>query len=389
MPDYKLISADSHVNETPQAWEYAQKKHGDKAPHVVWNPSETEVGPYLVIEGWGSSLEGRNMENCANEYIGMIIGGNGIGSQLGRTSPQAQEFRKNFRFEDWKEAWDPQARLNAQDRDGVEAEVLYASHLRHFYEMSATNEPLFRDVCESYNQWLMDFHDYDSKRYIVLPVVSVLNPHGAAEDIRRYAKRGVRGFMMGSSVPQDMSYGDPFFDPIWEAAVDCDVSMAMHTTTGKFKRHKYAFPPAQNFDAGQMEIQASLAEMVYGGLFDRFPTLKIVSAEFDIGWAAYVWQKNRTFDPRLGLKLSPAEYLQRNVWFTFQDDRAGCLTAPYFGKDKFLWSSDFPHGVCTWPDSPQIYDEQTEGLSEDIRRMIARQNTIDLYKLDLEPSPVK
>jgi hypothetical protein len=61
MPEYKLISADSHVNETPKAWEWAQKKHGDLAPKVIWNPSEHEVGPYLVIEGWGSSLEGRNM----------------------------------------------------------------------------------------------------------------------------------------------------------------------------------------------------------------------------------------------------------------------------------------------------------------------------------------
>ena len=46
MPEYKLISADSHVNETPKTWEWAQKKHGDLAPRVVWNPSEHEVGPF-------------------------------------------------------------------------------------------------------------------------------------------------------------------------------------------------------------------------------------------------------------------------------------------------------------------------------------------------------
>ena len=383
MPSYKLISADSHVNEVPATWERVQKKHGDRAPKVIWNPSEGEVGPYLVVEGWGSSLEGRNRENCAMEYIGMRIGGKGIGSQLGRSSPQAAEFRKNFRFEDYREAWDPQARIKAQDRDNVEAEVLYASHLRHFYELSAEDEPLFHDICESYNEWLMDFHDYNSKRYVVLPVLSVLNPEGAAADIRKFAKRGVKGFMMASSVPVGMNYGDTMFDPIWAAAVETDTTLAMHTTTGRFKRLSYVYPRAQAFDAGQLEIQISLAEMVFSGLFDRFPDLRIVSAEFDIGWAAYVWQKNRTFDARGSLKLAPADYLQRNVWFTFQDDRAGCLTAPYFGHDKFLWSSDFPHGVCTWPDSSEIYDDQTEGLSEEIKHKIARQNTIDLYKLEL------
>jgi predicted TIM-barrel fold metal-dependent hydrolase len=389
MPNYKLISADSHINEVPKTWEWAQKKLGDQAPRVVWNPAEGEVGPYLVIEGWGSSLEAKNRENCANEYIGMIIGGLGVGSALGRTSGQANEFRKNFRFEDWSEAWDPQARIKAQDRDGVETEVLYASHLRHFYELSAEDEPRFHTIAESYNEWLMDFHDYNSKRYVVLPVISVLNPEGAAEDIRRYAKRGVKGFMMGSSVPVGMNYGDPMFDPIWAAAVECGVPLAMHTTTGKFKRLSYAYPRAQSFDAGQLEIQTSLAEMVFGGIFDRFPELKIIAAEFDIGWVTYVWQKNQTYDPRSGLKMSPAEYLQRNVWFTFQNDRAGCLTAPYFGHDKFLWSSDFPHGVCTWPDSPLLYDRQTEGLSEDIKLKIARQNTIDLYNLDVNPVSAK
>jgi predicted TIM-barrel fold metal-dependent hydrolase len=389
MPNYKLISADSHVNETPETWERVQKKHGDRAPKVIWNPTEHEVGPYLVIEGWGSSLEGLNRENCANEYLGMLIGGNGIGSQLGRTSTQAQEFRKNFRFEDYKEAWDPEVRIKAQDRDNVEAEVLYASHLRHFYELSADDEPFFHDIAESYNEWLMNFHDYNSRRYIVLPVLSVLNPEGAAEDIRKYAKRGVRGFMMASSVPIGMNYGDPMFDPIWQAAVECGTPLAMHTTTGRWKRLSYVYPRAQAFDAGQLEIQTSLAEMVFSGLFDRFPDLKIISAEFDIGWAAYVWQKNRTFDPRGSLKLAPAEYLERNVWFTFQNDRAGCLTAPYFGHDRFLWSSDFPHGVCTWPDSPELYDKQTEGLSEDIKYAIARKNTIDLYKLDLDSPSAK
>jgi predicted TIM-barrel fold metal-dependent hydrolase len=313
----------------------------------------------------------------------MIIGGLGIGSALGRTSGQAEEFRKNFRFEDWRGPWDPEARVKDQDKDGVEAEVLYASHLRHFYEMSAHDEPFFHDIATAYNEWLMNFHEHDSKRLIVLPVLSVLDPEGAAADIRKYAKRGVKGFMMASSVPVGMTYGDPTFDPIWQAAVECDVPLGMHTTTGRFKRLQYQFPRAQAFDAGQLEIQTSLAEMVFGGNFDRFPDLKVVSAEFDIGWAAYVWQKNRTFDPRSGLKLSPAEYIQRNVWFTFQNDRAGCMTAPYFGGDKFLWSSDFPHGVCTWPDSMAIVDAQMEGLDDKTKHQIARGNTIDLYKLDL------
>lgn len=396
MTAFALISADSHMNEVPATWERVQKKHGDRAPKVVWNPTDGEIGPYLVIEGWRTSLIGSNRESCANEYLGFIIGGLGTGgtgsgstptlngSAVGRVSPQAEEFRRSFRFEDYPApGLDPRARIRDMDRDGVQAELLYSSHLRHFYELSAEDEPFFHDIAESYNEWLMEFASHDPKRLIALPVLSVLNPEGAAADIQAYAGRGAKGFMMASSVPAPMTYGDQTFDPIWAAAVECDVPLSMHTTTGRFKAPAYSHPRARTFIGGQGEVQISLAEMIYGGVFDRFPSLKIVSAEFDIGWVSYTVQRIDALDPRLGLQLSPADYMRRNIWFTFQNDRAGLLTTPYFGADNFLWASDYPHGVTTWPDSRAIVDLQFEGIAQETKRKITRQNAVDLYKLDV------
>jgi predicted TIM-barrel fold metal-dependent hydrolase len=389
--DYKLISADSHINEVEATWTLVQKKHGDRAPKVVWNPSEHEVGPYLVIEGWTTSLSGSNRENLANEYLGYLIGGLGVNggqsleaSHIGRTSSAATEFRKNFRFEDYPgPGMDPAARLKDQDRDNVAAEVMYASHLRHFYELSATDEPFFHDIAESYNEWLMDFCSEDPKRLIGLPVISVLNPEGAAADIRDYARRGAKGFMMASSVPVGMSYGDPQFDPIWAAAVECQTPLGMHTTTGRFKQPNFNYGRARAFIGGQCEVQVSLAEMIFGGVFDRFPDLKIVSSEFDIGWVGYTVQRTDSHNPATGLQMSPADYLRRNVFFTFQNDKIGVMTSSYYGEDNFLWASDFPHGVTTWPDSEKIIDLQFEGMSGEARRKIVRQNTIDLYHLEV------
>ena len=88
-------------------------------------------------------------------------------------------------------------------------------------------------------------------------------------------------------------------------------------------------------------------------------------------------------DPKAGLKLAPADYFRRNIWFTFENDRAGILTTPLYGADRFLWASDYPHGATTWPDSQQIVDQQFEGVSEETKRKVTRQNAIDLYKLAL------
>ena len=82
MADYKLISADSHVNEVSATWERVRRKYADRAPEIVWNPSEHEHGPYLSIRDWETSLEGKNRESCAMEFVGMVIGGLGVGSRI-------------------------------------------------------------------------------------------------------------------------------------------------------------------------------------------------------------------------------------------------------------------------------------------------------------------
>jgi len=400
----------------PATWERAQARHGRRAPRV----EQTTEGTFMIIEGWqdnpgheSSALaEGAGYrEDCSHEYVGLAIGNRGqdvaterhkwtaasSGTFTGLGSFEAASFRKSFRFEDYPgPGLSAAARLKDMDRDGVQLEVLYASQLRHIYELSAQDEPFFHDIAESYNEWLLDYAAEAPDRLVAQPVLSVLNPERSADEIRAYVKRGAKGFQIASSVPMDMSYGDSRFDPIWDAAQTADVPLAMHTSTGRWKQllGHAAFARTQgSFDGlkharsligGQIEVQVSLAELIYGGVFDRFPKLKIVCAEYGIGWVGFSYQKVSTPDSRLSLKHTPAEYLARNVWFTFQDDRAGCLQTPLFGEDNFMWASDYPHPMTTWPQSRETVERQFEGLPERVKHKITRQNVIDLYKLDVK-----
>jgi len=419
----KWISSDSHLNEVPAKWERVKKKHGDLAPKVV----STGTGTFLVIEGWtdppktlrsgdrdllGDAADvGPNayVEEITHDYIGLAMNKKGqsasevretwrgkTGSFTTAGSEAAVEFQKTFRQEDYPSGgWEPAARLEAQDADNVAAEVLYPSFLCRIYPMSVTNEPFFHDIVDSYNEWVIDFCNYNPKRLIAQPVLSVLNPERAAADLRKYAARGVKACGIASSVPLGTSYGDPKFDPIWVAADECDMVLAMHQNLGGFKHLSSnldvlgATDPltgrqnVRQFMGPQMELIVTLAELIYGGVFDRFPSLTIVAAEFDVGWIGHKYQRRLQFNPALGLELAPSEYLARNFRFTFQDDRAGCLLAsPLFGEDNFMWASDFPHPATTWPNSRADLDRQFKGISDEVRSKITVENVMSVYDLD-------
>jgi hypothetical protein len=66
MPDFKLISADSHINESPAAWERVQKQYGNKAPKVVINPPGVAKGTWLVMEGLPPI-------GCSHYSLGMVV----------------------------------------------------------------------------------------------------------------------------------------------------------------------------------------------------------------------------------------------------------------------------------------------------------------------------
>ena len=117
MRDFKLISADSHLNEPPAAWERVQKQYGDRAPKVVRNPPGVAKGTWVITEGLPPI-------GCSHFSIGIVVGkDSGISEVDLEKHVDTVQFMENFRFEDYPAAWEPSARIKAQNRDGVEAEV--------------------------------------------------------------------------------------------------------------------------------------------------------------------------------------------------------------------------------------------------------------------------
>jgi len=388
MPDFKLISADSHVNEPPAAWARVQTEYGERAPKVVKDPPGVPKGIWLLIDGLppvGLSHYSKGLAVSKNKGI----------SEVEQEKHFATiRFNENFRYEDYPGGWEPSARLKDQDIDGIEAEALFSSAARQLY--SITDEPYQRAIFRSYNEWLHGFCHVNPKRLLGLALISILDIEHTVEDIQHYAKVGFRGVQIPTRI-KDSGYYEPWYEPMWAALEETGMVVNVHTsaTQGVARTHyegpREVEPQKQSlgFATKQAPAQQFLGNLILSGVFDRHPKLKVVCAEFDVGWVAnlvqqvdYWFGRDSTFDADKNInQRSPSEYFKKNVFFTYQDDRAGVLTASVYGEDNFLWASDYPHGVTTWPNSKETVDRNCQGIEPTVKWKLNRENAAKLYRL--------
>ena len=109
----------------------------------------------------------------------------------------------------------------------------------------------------------------------------------------------------------------------------------------------------------QINMANILMAMIYGGVLERFPRLRVVLGEAGIGWIPYIlWRMDGEWEDQfkdLSLTMPPSEYWKRQVWATYQTDPVGVKLLDELGVDKVMWGSDFPHPDGVWPDSKRVH----------------------------------
>jgi len=131
--------------------------------------------------------------------------------------------------------------------------------------------------------------------------------------------------------------------------------------------------------------QAVLTSLIFEGVFEKFPKLKVVLVEAGFAWApAHAWRMDRQFAKLRKevphVKRLPSEYMRTNVWFTTQpveepEPRQHLADViEWLGWDRVLFATDYPH----WD-----YDEPAQALpfamSEAQKRAIFRENARAVY----------
>jgi len=365
MSEYRLISGDSHVNEPPDLWtSRLERAFLPRAPRM----ERFERGDAWVMEG---ALDPINF---------------GANCNVGLPPEQRPAW---IRWEDVRPGgYDPAARLQEQDADGVDAEVLYPTPRVSSALFYNVEDPAFHQACiRAYNDWLSEFCSHDPARLwgvAMLPNVGVAE--AVAELQRALSLPGMRGVLIGQ-YPHGGGELLPEDDALWAAAaeagapVSIHVALALTPAADKARMSRSQATGVVRF----LDAPGRVAQFVESGVFDRFPSLQLVMAEVDSGWLPYLreqmndrWRRAAAAS-RPDLKQPPGDYLTTNVFSTFITDSYGVANRAAVGVTQMLWSSDYPHGGADWPHSWRTIEDHFRGVPEDEKHLILAGNAQRIY----------
>ena len=146
---------------------------------------------------------------------------------------------------------------------------------------------------------------------------------------------------------------------------------------------------ATSLDRPLPQVQRTLVVLIFSGVLERFPDLKLASAENEVGWLPFFLQKldqaqeeYRYLYPA-PLKLKPTEYFRRQAYATFIDDAVGVANREFIGAENIMWSLDYPHTVLPWPRSREA-SSATSRRPGGRKALIVRENVARLYGLPLK-----
>jgi predicted TIM-barrel fold metal-dependent hydrolase len=381
-----LISGDSHVVEPPTLWrENLPASLCGRAPYAERDPGNHHWY-FIDPEGF------RGVDLTASATAGLPAGERD--ARL-RADPDADIEVSGAR--------DPVARLRDLWRDGTVADVIYPTAT---LSLMGLRDATLQGACfRVYNDWIADYCSVDRERLAGLGVLPCWNIDAAVTELQRCVDLGLRGAAIWTSPPEEESFFDERYEPLWAAAAEARMPISLHTLAGNRASREiagYGKSVESTFFFGfttRLELQRSLCELIVSGVFERHSGLRVVAAEGGIEYAA-------TLERRLDgghakswghlsheLSMKPSKYFRRNVFLTYISDPVGLNNIRFTGSSHFLWSGDYPHDASTWPNSEQKLRAECEaaGLDDTAIEALTCTNTAELYGFDLavvaEPSP--
>lgn len=364
---YRLISADSHINEPPDLWtSRVRAKFKDRAPRI----DRLEKGDAWIMEGSSTPI---NFGNNAN---------GGLPPEQRSAWVRFEEIRRG--------GYDPKVRLEEQAQDGVEAEVLYPTpRVSHNVLANNADREFHLDCIRAYNDWLSEYASFAPDRLLgiaMMPTTGVAD--AAAELTRAMALPGLRGALVGR-YPNGSLEPKPEDEAFYARAAELGIPLHIHVSLAAVMSDDDPERKKAGARGELRHLDASLRtyEVICSGVFDRHPKLDFVFAEVDCGWIPYVKEQfdnrfhRRSPNDRPPIVNPPSHYFDHNIATTYVTDVFGLGNRHNIGVERMMWSSDFPHSGTDWPNSRKQIEADFAGIDAKEKDAILAGNAARIYGL--------
>lgn len=378
-----VIDADGHVLEPPDVWErYIEPAYRERAIRVRRGADGRDL---LLIDGKPARLTTTEM----------LAGLGGMGMSLDELT--AATLSGRYAESAPAAATDPAARLALLDREQISHAVLYPS-LGLQWEAEVPDAAYAFAHCRAYNRWIEEFCADSDGRLVPVAHLSLGDPAAAAAELRRAVAAGARGAFLLPFTLSGTPHGHPAHDPLWVAACDLDVPVAIHTGVDpppQSLHHRFTglrWPEAVPDGIWYLQlmfaqaVQQAFSTFFQFATFDRFPALKLVILEAGAGWLGFWLDRMDAFykgplHVTIPLAESPGTYVRRQCWISGDpDERTLPAVIDYVGADRFFWASDFPHS-----DHDGDYMQELQHLGDRLdttaRRQIFGENAAAVYNI--------
>ena len=375
---YPIIDCDAHVNEPPDLWlERLPSKWKDRAPQV----RHDDNGDLWIFDGgrekWPVGLTAvAGLSYFDYKPMGITYASMRPGS------------------------FDTRARLDDMDADGIYAQILYPSVTLRGARIYSQDRDLQVACVRAYNEWLLEFCEDSGGRLIGQAILPTSNLEDAIAELEWTLENDHRGCVI-SSFPNGSLDPKPEDDKFWALAEEAGIPIAVHI--GSFVRGSLA---------GRRESWSSLAfvgmaaltkaggqtlpvvcDILFSGIFQRFPQLQIVLVESNIGWIPTLLEQSddmfRRYRWYTGAaneqKEMPSDIFFRNFWASFMVDTVGMDLRHRMNVDHMMWSTDYPHSGSDWPDSRVTIERVFRDVPVDEVKKMLHTNCKALYGLDHIP----
>jgi predicted TIM-barrel fold metal-dependent hydrolase len=340
---FKILDSDMHVMEPPDLWErYIDGKYKARAPRGV------------------TSLNVRDLRMVYPD-----------GREWARTTTRQNDSARGQNFErnqsiyhgDAERGWTAEVQLEAMDIEGIDVAVLYPTRGLRALVVDDMDAGFAAALARAYNNWLYDFCQKNPSRLFGAGMISPYDMGDAVPEARRCAKElGFRAVFLRANPLLDHQWHDEYYEPLWEALEELDLSVGFHESTGTGKkqigerlepnlmlRRVYAQP---------MEQMLALGSFCAGGILARHPKLRVAFLEANCSWLPWLlWRLDEGWE-REGdvwapnLTMAPSAYFKRRCVVSVEPDEVTVKQViDYMGGDQIVFSTDYPHGDSKFPEA--------------------------------------